>query len=72
MNRQCETALNKLLQECKTIHNVLQDCVVNITADDVKDLGSSEEGIQFSSMLDERIGRITAQVFYLLFKLQVV
>ncbi|KAI3442165.1 PX domain-containing protein [Psidium guajava] len=65
VNRQCETALNKLLQECKTIHNVLQDCVVNITAGDVKDHGSSEEAIQFSSMLDERIGHITAQAHLL-------
>lgn len=72
MNQQCETALNKLLQECKTIHNVLQDCIVNSTADDVKDLDSySVEGIRFSSMLHDRIGRITAQVFYLLFMIRI-
>lgn len=72
MKQQCETALNKLLQECKTMHNALQDCIVNITADDVKDLDSSSvEGIQFSSMLDDRVGRITAQVFYLLFMIRI-
>lgn len=66
MNQQCETALTKLLQECKTIHNALQDCVVNITADDAKDLDSSSvEGIRFSSMLNDLIGRITAQAHML-------